>query len=135
MKRGVLAVDGASKGNPGPAGIGIVILDESGKVVCECGEYIGEATNNLAEYTALVKGLEKALSMGFENLTVRTDSELVARQLSGEYKVKSKNLLSLFNSVVDLLSKFKDVSVEQVARTENAQADRLASRAAERRKG
>ena len=130
MKRATIAIDGASKGNPGPAGIGIVIFDESGKVLKEISDYIGECTNNVAEYKALLRGLIEALDMGFLHVTVRTDSELMARQINGKYRVKNEGILPLYNSVLQLLGKFKSVSVTHVPREENKQADKLASAAA-----
>ena len=129
MKRATIAVDGASKGNPGPAGIGVVISDESGKALKELSEYIGEATNNFAEYTALIRGLSEALEMGFSHAAVNTDSELLARQLRGEYRVKSENIAPLFASALDLMGKFKTVAINQVSRNKNKQADKLAGKA------
>ena len=130
MKRATIAVDGASKGNPGPAGIGVVIYDESGKVVKEIGEYIGQATNNFAEYTALLRGLSEVLNMGVSHVAVTTDSELLARQINGQYKVKSEVIIPLFESALDLLGKFKTWTVNHVTRDKNKQADKLASQAA-----
>ena len=130
MKRATIAVDGASKGNPGPAGIGIVISDESGNVLKEISEYIGEATNNVAEYTALIRGLFEAFEMGFSHVVVNTDSELLARQINGQYRVKNEGIVPLFESALDLLGKFKTASVNQVAREKNKRADRLAGKAA-----
>ena len=128
MKRATIAVDGASKGNPGPAGIGIVISDESGKVIKEISEYIGDATNNIAEYTALIRGLSEALDRGVSHVVVNTDSELMARQISGRYRVKNEGLLPLFESVLDLMGKFKTASINHVTRDKNKQADKLASK-------
>jgi len=129
--RAILAVDGAAKGNPGPAGIGIVISDESGKVLREIGECIGEATNNCAEYTALIRGLSEVRDMGFSEVTVYTDSELMARQINGRYKVKSEGLIPLCDAAQNLLGKFKSASVEHVPRAKNKAADKLASAAAQ----
>ncbi len=131
MKRATVAIDGAAKGNPGPAGIGVVISDETGTVYCEISEHIGTATNNFAEYTALNRGLEEALKLGFQEVIVNTDSELLAKQIQGEYRIKSENILPLYNTALDLISKFKHVSINQVAREENKQADKLATKAAE----
>ena len=130
MKRAIIAVDGASRGNPGPAGIGIVICDESGKVLKEISEYIGETTNNFAEYTALLRGLNEALEMGFSHASVQTDSELMARQINGRYRVKNAGLLPLYESARDLMGKFESVSVAHVTRGWNVRADKLASQAA-----
>lgn len=130
MKRAMIAIDGASRGNPGPAGIGIVICDESGKVLKEISESIGETTNNIAEYQALIRGLEEALDTGVTHATVNTDSELLARHISGEYRVKNEGLVPLYESVLDLLGKFEEISVNHVTRDKNKEADKLASKAA-----
>ena len=130
MKRATIAIDGASKGNPGPAGIGIVICDESGTVLKSVGENIGLATNNVAEYTALLRGLEFALDMSFCHVIVNTDSELLAKQINGHYRVKSPDIAPLFALALDLMGKFKTVRVNHVPREKNKQADKLASQAA-----
>ncbi len=130
MNRAIIAVDGASKGNPGPAGIGVVISDESGRVLREIGEYIGETTNNVAEYTALIRALAEALEMGFSQASVQTDSELMAKQLSGQYKVRNDGIIPLYIKVKDLLSRFNTATVTHVLREKNKQADSLASRSA-----
>ena len=132
MKRATIAIDGASKGNPGPAGIGIVICDESGTVLKSIGESIGRATNNFAEYTAFIRGLELALDMGFSHAVVNTDSELLAQQINGHYRVKSPDISPLFDCALDLMGKFKTVRVNHVPREKNKQADKLASQAAVR---
>ncbi len=129
--RAILAVDGAAKGNPGPAGIGIVISDESGAVLKEIGEYIGEATNNCAEYTALIRGLSEVSGMGFSEVSVYTDSELMARQINGRYQVRSEGLIPLCDAAQGLLRKFKSATIENVPRAKNKAADKLASAAAQ----
>jgi secondary thiamine-phosphate synthase enzyme len=130
MKKGYIAVDGASKGNPGPAGIGIVISDDKGKVIKEIGQYIGHATNNFAEYTALIRALSEAREMGFTALEIQTDSELMARQISGRYKVRNEAIIPLYDSVTSLLSNFRSATVTHVLREKNKAADKLASGAA-----
>ena len=130
MKRATIAIDGASKGNPGPAGIGIVICDESGAVLKSIGENIGIGTNNFAEYTAFIRGLELALELGFNHAVVNTDSELLAKQINGHYRVKSPDIAPLFALALDLMGKFKTVKVNHVPRAKNKQADKLASQAA-----
>jgi secondary thiamine-phosphate synthase enzyme len=130
MRRGTISTDGASKGNPGPAGIGVVIRDDSGNIIREISENIGQATNNFAEYAALIRGLAEALEMGFTHLTVTTDSELMARQVNGRYQVRNPGIIPLFEAVLDLKRKFKSVSVEHVTRDKNKEADKLASEAA-----
>jgi len=130
MKRATIAIDGASKGNPGPAGVGIVICDESGAVLNSIGENIGIGTNNFAEYTAFIRGLELALELGFNHAVVNTDSELLAKQINGHYRVKSPDIAPLFALALDLMGKFKTVKVNHVPREKNKQADKLASQAA-----
>lgn len=128
-----IAIDGASRGNPGPAGIGVVFYNDDDEVVREVGEFIGETTNNVAEYKALIRGLEEALKMGAREIRVQTDSELLARQVSGVYRVKSANLMPLYITARSLFAKFKEARVAHVRRELNAHADRLASDAARRR--
>jgi len=127
MKNVVIYSDGASKGNPGDAGIGVVISTEDGTVLREIGEYIGQTTNNVAEYTALIRGLREAADLGATSVDISTDSELMARQLSGVYKVKSPNLKPLFEETVGLLRHFKRVSISHVMRELNKRADQLAN--------
>lgn len=133
MKTFSIAIDGASRGNPGAAGIGVVIYDEAGTVIREIGEYIGTTTNNVAEYSALIRGLEEALRMGAKSVRVQTDSELLARQVSGIYRVKAAHLAELYQKVRALFSQFPEARVVHVRRELNAHADRLASDAARRR--
>lgn len=119
--------DGASKGNPGDAGIGIVICDTQGKVLREVSDYIGVTTNNVAEYSALIRALHEAADLGATQIEIRTDSELLARQLSGIYKVKSANLKPLHERVTSMLQAFDQVSVFHVVRERNKRADQLAN--------
>jgi secondary thiamine-phosphate synthase enzyme len=130
MKQAFIAVDGASKGNPGPAGIGIVIRDESGNILRSIGEYIGKTTNNFAEYTALIRALTEALDMGISHASVQTDSELMANQINGLYRVKNDGIVPLYDTVKGLMRKFDSVSVRHVLREKNSDADKLASKAA-----
>jgi len=130
MKKAQIAVDGASKGNPGPAGIGVVISDEFGKVVKEISQNIGQATNNFAEYTALIRALSEAHQMGFSHVSVQTDSELMARQVNGQYRVKSEGIIPLYETVKKLIREFKSVTITHVLREHNKAADKLASCAA-----
>lgn len=130
MKQAIISVDGASKGNPGPAGIGVVIRDESGMVLKEIGEYIGEATNNVAEYTALIRALSETLALGFTHASIQTDSELMAKQINGQYRVKNEGILPLFQTAVDLMRKFNSATITHVLRERNKLADKLASEAA-----
>jgi len=124
-----LYTDGGARGNPGPAGIGARLLTASGDVVEELGDFIGKATNNVAEYQALLAGLELALDRGVERLDVFLDSELVVRQVNGRYKVKDAGLKPLHAQACLLLSRFREVDVKHVRREQNAEADRLVNEA------
>lgn len=126
-----LYVDGASRGNPGPSGIGIVVKDRHGKVIKEIPEYIGRFTNNVAEYRALLRALEEAKEMGATDVVIRSDSELLISQLDGSYKVKSPDLTPLYLEATRLLRGFR-WSAERVPRGQNAAADALANRAINR---
>ena len=128
-----LFTDGASKGNPGPAGAGWVLTAESGSVIEKTSKYLGEATNNEAEYQALILGLRNALALGVRQLRIYMDSELVVRQLNGLYKVKNPRLAVLFEEVRDLLSKFPKYVIIHIPREENREADRMANEAIKRK--
>lgn len=135
----VMHCDGASSGNPGNAGIGVVIdipnNDPQGKETYTISEYIGIATNNVAEYSAFIKGLEKVQSLGILNIKVYLDSELIVRQINGVYKVKNKNLIPLFNKASQILDFFESYTVEHVRRDLNKEADALATQGAKNRAG
>lgn len=126
--------DGGSRGNPGPAGCGAVI-NVDGATVASISHYLGEATNNVAEYTGLVLALEKALEMGFKHVDVKMDSELVVRQMIGQYKVKNEGLIPLFERAYRLSLKFRSFSISHVRRAENKAADRLANAAMDSKTG
>ena len=125
--------DGASQGNPGHAGIGVVVLDSKGKKIREVSQYIGQASNNVAEYTAVIIGLIEAVSSKSKKVTLKTDSELVVRQLNGVYKVKSDNIKTLFIIASNLKKLFNNLSITHISRELNKDADSLASGAASRR--
>ena len=124
-----LYFDGASIGNPGPAGYGYVI--RCGESVYKGYGYIGEATNNVAEYTGLIEGLKRCLELGCRELVIFSDSELVVRQLRGEYRVRSRRILPLYRAALELMSRFGSVEVQHVRRELNAEADKLARKAAD----
>jgi len=124
-----LYTDGCCKGNPGPAGIGVVIKDSHKKILKELSEYIGEATNNIAEYSALIRGLEAAGDLGARDVTVFMDSELVVKQLSGEYRVKDDGMKKLFLQTLEALKDFKSFEIKHIDRSKNKEADKLANRA------
>jgi ribonuclease HI len=121
-------VDGASKGNPGPSGIGVVIRCD-GRIIKEIAAFIGNTTNNVAEYTALIYALEESLILKAENVEINTDSQLLYRQIKKIYKVKSANIIGLHNQAVHLISAFKQVSIKHISREENRDADKLATKA------
>jgi len=122
-----LYTDGASRGNPGEGGAGIVITDGTGNEVFMKGFYLGHCTNNEAEYKALIIGLAEASGSGCDNIVVFLDSQLIVRQINGEYQVKNKNLIPLFGQVMDLLAFFRKSRVEHIPRSENTRADQLAN--------
>lgn len=122
----VLSVDGAARGNPGQAGVGIVLEAADGSIH-RFGEYLGEATNNVAEYKALLFGMQKAAQLGIRALQVRSDSELIVKQLNGQYKVKSPHLQDLYFTAIKAISSFDKVIFTHVPREKNKDADRMAN--------
>jgi ribonuclease HI len=135
ISRAVLAIDGAARGNPGPAGAGAALLDGQGNTLAEVGRFLGKATNNEAEYQALMLGLRLALERGFTRLAINTDSELLANQLNGSYRVKEPRLKKLFTEAHQLLDKFEKWEIKAVPREQNRLADRLANLAIDREAG
>jgi ribonuclease HI len=129
MARLTVNVDGGARGNPGPAAIGVVVRDGEGKVLEERGERIGHATNNVAEYRALLAGIELAAAHRASELELIGDSELVVRQVEGRYKVKDATMRELHTEVKRLLADFDSWSIRHVRRAENADADRLVNEA------
>jgi ribonuclease HI len=127
--KALLSTDGGARGNPGPAAYGYVLEAEDGTVLAAHGEAIGEATNNVAEYRALVAGLQKALELGVDQLDVVSDSQLLVRQMSGEYKVKSEALRTLSGEAAALARQLKRVTYRSVPREHNELADRLVNEA------
>ena len=126
-KRLTIYSDGASRGNPGPAAIGVVVLDETGRVVTKLSKAIGRTTNNRAEFLALIAGLKEALRLGAECVDLKLDSQLIVRQLKGEYR--SKELKPLHKQTLQLLRRFKSYSIEHIPREQNKAADALSRRA------
>jgi ribonuclease HI len=129
----LLYTDGASRGNPGQAGAGIVLKAPDGSTVARGYRYLGHATNNEAEYQAVLIGLQQALKSGFHSVTIRADSELLVRQLKGEYRVKSPHLQVLHAEALSLLRQFTSWRAEHIPRAQNAEADRLANKAIDTR--
>ncbi|HZD60122.1 MAG TPA: ribonuclease HI family protein [Anaerolineae bacterium] len=128
-KRIVVYSDGAARGNPGPAGAGGQVLDSSGNTLAEISQYLGETTNNVAEYKALIITLEHALLYAPDEIEVRSDSELMVKHLLGEYRVKNEGLKPLFEKVKQLLARVKKIDIKHIYRSENTRADELANKA------
>ncbi|MCS7006671.1 MAG: ribonuclease HI family protein [Thermoleophilia bacterium] len=133
--RATLYTDGGARGNPGPAASAYVLLAEDGTVLDARGEAIGVATNNVAEYRALVAGLERAVEAGVDELEVVSDSELVVKQMRGDYRVKSRGLRPLFLEASRLAQRIGRVTYTAVSRERNALADRLVNEALDREAG
>ena len=133
MRRLKIYVDGSSKGNPGDAGYGFVIEDEEGNRLASGSGYIGVTTSNAAEYTALIFALLKAKEFNPRSVEILSDSELLVKQISGEYGIHSDLLKPLYLKAKSLLDSFESFSVRKISRSENREADRLASAAARRR--
>src|SRR5208337_4275565 len=134
----VAHIDGGSRGNPGPAAYGVAIDTAQGQAVTAFARFIGETTNNFAEYQGLLAALEYALKHGYPRLRVLTDSELMARQISGRYKVRSPDLKPLHDKAQAMIARLESFSIRHVYREQNREADRLANQAmdnAERGKG
>ena len=129
-----LYVDGASRGNPGEAGAGFYLVDEGGNELLKGMRFLGQMTNNAAEYNALILGLQGALRIGGASIKIYTDSELVAKQMKGIYTVRNRKLRILHGKAVALLAKFHSYDVIPIRREDNKRADRLANKAIDARK-
>ncbi len=127
----VVNVDGASKGNPGESGIGVAIFDKDSNLINEACDYIGVATNNIAEYRALVLGVKLSIEYNSKKTLFKSDSELMVKQIKGEYRVKNVQLKLLFTEVKDLLKKLPNWKIMHVPREENREADLLANKGVE----
>jgi ribonuclease HI len=132
VKKVVINVDGAARGNPGPAAIGAVLKDESGNTVGRISRAIGNTTNNQAEYRAIIAALERAVGSGARQVIVKSDSELVVRQINGQYKIKNTALRPLYRQVVRLTGSLESFSITCIPREQNTEADALANKALDR---
>lgn len=121
----IIKTDGGARGNPGPAAIGVIIQDENKKTICAYGEYLGAGTNNYAEYSALISGLNKAKELGANEAECILDSELIVKQMRREYKVKEPTLQKLFIQAYNAAQQFKKVTYRHTERANNIEADRL----------
>lgn len=128
----IIKTDGAARGNPGPAGIGALVSDSAGRILEEACEYIGEATNNVAEYKALIFGLRMAAAYKVPSIRIYLDSELVVNQLNGVYKVKNAALKVFYSEAKTLIGRYAEAFVGHIPRTQNSIADRLANEAIEK---
>ena len=125
----IICTDGAARGNPGPAAIGVTIKDEKGNLLASISRRIGITTNNQAEYMAIITALEKVVSLGAKRVDVRADSELIVKQINGRYRVKNIALRSLYQKVVQLIGSLEDFTISYIPRRQNSEADKLANRA------
>ncbi|HYC79401.1 MAG TPA: ribonuclease HI family protein [Candidatus Binatia bacterium] len=125
----IIHSDGGARGNPGPAAIGVVVSDTNGNELKAIKEYIGEGTNNQAEYKALIKGISEAAAMGAQTITCYLDSELVVKQLNGQYKIKEPGLQVLAMHVIRSKNKFQSIEFKHVRREHNKRADQLVNEA------
>ena len=132
MSKLIIYTDGGSRGNPGPAGFGVIIYDEHNKVVAEISEFIGVTTNNQAEYKAILAGIKKAVALGATEAQFYMDSELAVKQLNREYKVKNKDIAPIFLAIYNLTLEFKKITFTHIRREKNTEADRLANEAMDR---
>jgi ribonuclease HI len=128
-KRLTMYVDGASRGNPGPAAIGVVIKDQKGTTILKVSSSIGRATNNQAEYSALITALQEAKRLGADQVYINTDSQLMAEQINGNYKVRNAHIRPLFEKAMQLLTAFQYYSIDYIPRYLNSEADALAYQA------
>lgn len=133
MPKLIVHFDGGSRGNPGPAGIGVVVSADDGTELVTLGRYIGAATNNVAEYKAMITGLEKARELNATDVIVRGDSELVIKQMKGQYRVKNPGLKPLWEQAMGLARGFSTVAYEHGMRETNKTADKLVNLALDRR--
>ncbi len=129
MKRLIIHTDGVSRGNPGRAAIGAIIRDERGGLVASISQSIGQATNNQAEYRAIIAALEEVLSLGAANIELNSDSELVVKQVKGQYRVRKEALRPLYQRVKQLQGSLKGFKIKHIPRQQNREADKLANAA------
>jgi len=132
LKKVVIHSDGVSRGNPGQAAIGAIIRDERGRLLASISQPIGRATNNQAEYRAIIAALEKALALGARQVELNSDSELVVRQIKGRYRVRKEALRPLYQRVKQLQSRLEGFTIKHIPRQQNREADKLANAAIKR---
>jgi ribonuclease HI len=128
----VLYCDGASKGNPGDAGIGAIFIDPKQQITDSLSQYIGQTTNNIAEYTSLLYGLDLPVKHGIRHIDVYMDSDIVVSQINGDYNIKAYHLLRLYRQIMSIIVQFKSFTIQRIPREQNWLADKLANLAVER---
>jgi ribonuclease HI len=128
----IIYTDGAARGNPGPAAIGVIIQDRDGNPLAQISRRLAATTNNQAEYRAIIAGLESAIGLGARRVAVKSDSELVVNQLNGRYKIKNTALRPLYQKIVQLAGKLESFRVDYIPREKNTRADALANQALDR---
>ena len=129
MAKVIICTDGAARGNPGSAAIGATLKDEKGNLIQNISRRIGRTTNNQAEYYAVIAALEKAISLGVKNVEIKADSELLVRQINGEYRVKNAALRLLYKKVIQLIDSLENFEIAHIPRWQNTDADKLANTA------
>ncbi len=129
LKKAVIFADGASRGNPGPAAIGVTIKNKRGKLITFISQRIGRATNNQAEYRAIIAALEEAVRLGVKQVDIKMDSELVVKQINGEYRVKKATLKPLYQQVKQWQGSLQGLTITHIPRQQNIEADKLANKA------
>ena len=125
----IIYTDGAARGNPGPAAIGVVLKDEKGNVIAAISRRLAPTTNNQAEYQAIIAGLEKAVGLGVKNVSVKSDSSLIVNQINGRFKIKNTALRPLYQKVVQLTGSLESFFISYLPRSQNSAADALANKA------
>ena len=125
----IICTDGAARGNPGPAAIGATVKDAKGNLIASVSRHIGVTTNNQAEYQAIIAALEKAISLGASHVELKSDSELVVKQINGRYKVKKAALRPLYQEIVQLIGSLEGFTIAYIPRQQNREADKLANKA------
>ena len=130
MPKCIIYIDGGSRGNPGPAGVGVMLQwDDQPDPFHEAGYFLGEATNNFAEYQGLIKALDRATAANAKSLDIRSDSQLLVRQINGQYRVKSPNIKPLYTQAIQHLRQFENWTITHIYRDKNKRADQLANMA------
>lgn len=129
ITRVIINADGAARGNPGPAAIGVTIKDNKGNLITSISRRIGRTTNNQAEYRAIIAGLEKAVKLGVKQVKVYSDSELAVKQINGRYRVKNTSLRILYENVLKLAGSLERFSIEHIPRSRSTEVDNLANKA------